>query len=185
MMPRAEITGERMALELLSEKGTCRIWGRRLGSRSNEGVLQQDLGDCLGRTGGAACSRSKSTGCGLSQNLGSSGLVSKFFLQVVSTHGHESLENHFLISLLVSQPSRPSSPSGRGPWPVPWLLTPPQAWASLVPTLNSYEAVANFLSRQGWKYSSGMLARGQASRSRWRGSCSGEPNLGSVKSHHL
>ena len=43
MMPRAEITGERMALELLSEKGTCRIWGRRLGSRSNEGSCSRIL----------------------------------------------------------------------------------------------------------------------------------------------
>lgn len=112
MMPRAEITGERMALELLSERGTCRIWGRRLGSRGDEGVLQPDPGDCSGGAGGAPCSWSQATGCGLSQNPRSSGLVSKFFLQVVSAHGHESLENHFLASMLVSQPSHHLRPLG-------------------------------------------------------------------------
>ena len=89
MMPHAETTGERMALALLSEKGMCRLWGRRLGSRSNDGIMQQDPGDCSGRTGKAICSRSQSTGYGLSQNPGWSGLVSKFFLQVGSAQGHE------------------------------------------------------------------------------------------------
>ena len=46
MMPHAEITWKGMVLELLSEKETCRIWGRRLGYRDNDRILQQNPGDC-------------------------------------------------------------------------------------------------------------------------------------------
>ena len=107
---------------------------------SAPGPSQQAM-DCLRTQGGLVLSPSSSSRLGV--------------LKATS-----SLENHFLTSMLVSQPSQPSSPSGRGPWPVSWLLTPTSGMTSLVPTLNSYEAGVNFLSRQGWKYLSGTVARG-------------------------